>query len=116
MSSTRIFVLEVNAEGLVAELRLNLVAKKNRTVQSHALGLRMRDELTAIADRHGVRLKIVEVPPGPPVISTITAEVRGRPDQTYEELIAAAKKGDMLCLRGHQRDLLRLLTHILGII
>ncbi len=75
----------------VAELRLNLVAKKNRTVQSHALGLRMRDELTAIAERHGVRLKIVEVPPGPPVIATITAEVRGRPDQTYEELIAAAK-------------------------
>jgi multidrug efflux pump subunit AcrB len=75
----------------VAELRLNLVAKKNRTYQSHALGLRMRDELTEIARQHEVRLKIVEVPPGPPVIATITAEVRGRPDQTYEELIAAAK-------------------------
>ena len=56
----------------VAELRLNLVAKKNRTYQSHALGLRMRDDLTEIARQHEVRLKIVEVPPGPPVIATIT--------------------------------------------
>ncbi len=75
----------------VAEVRIDLVGKKHRRYQSHALGLRMRDDLTAIADRHGVRLKIVEVPPGPPVISTITAEVRGRPDHSYDDLIAAAK-------------------------
>ncbi len=75
----------------VAELRFNLVGKKSRRTQSHALGLRMRDDLTAIAKRHDVRLKIVEVPPGPPVIATLVAEVRGRPDQTYEDLIAAAQ-------------------------
>jgi multidrug efflux pump subunit AcrB len=75
----------------VAELRLNLVGKKSRPIQSHALGLRVRNDLTALAKRDGVRLKIVEVPPGPPVIETLVAEVRGRPDQTYEELIAAAK-------------------------
>ena len=75
----------------VAELRLNLVGKKSRGIQSHALGLRIRDDLTAIAERHGVRLKIVEVPPGPPVIATLVAEVRGRPDNRYEDLSAAAK-------------------------
>jgi len=75
----------------VAELRLNLVGKKSRRIQSHALGLRMRDNLTALAERHGVRLKIVEVPPGPPVIATLVAEVRGRPDSSYEDLSAAAK-------------------------
>ncbi len=75
----------------VAELRVNLVGKKHRRQQSHAVGLRLRDELTAIAARGGATLKLVEVPPGPPVIATLVAEVRGRPDQTYEELIAAAK-------------------------
>jgi len=75
----------------VAEIRLNLVGKKSRVQQSHALGLRMRDDLTAIADRHGVRMKIVESPPGPPVLATVVAEVYGRPDHAYEDLIAAAR-------------------------
>jgi len=75
----------------VAELRINLVGKKNRAYQSHALGLRLRDDLTALATRHGACLKIVEVPPGPPVIATLVAEVRGRPDHSYDDLIAAAR-------------------------
>jgi multidrug efflux pump subunit AcrB len=75
----------------VAEIRLNLVGKKNRASQSHALGLHLRDDLTALAQRHQATLKIVEVPPGPPVIATLTAEVRGRPDHTYADLMAAAK-------------------------
>jgi multidrug efflux pump subunit AcrB len=77
--------------GNVAGLRVDFVGKRNRRQQSHAIGLRMRDDLTAIAERHDVNLKIVEVPPGPPVISTLVAEVYGRPDHTYEDLIAAAK-------------------------
>jgi multidrug efflux pump subunit AcrB len=75
----------------VAELRVNLVGKKSRRMQSHAIGLRLRDEVTAIAAEHGANLKIVETPPGPPVISTIVAEVRGRADQGYDELMAAAR-------------------------
>ena len=74
----------------VADIRVNLVGKKSRRVQSHALGLRLRDELTELARRHGARLKIVETPPGPPVIATLVAEVYGRPDRTYDDLIAAA--------------------------
>jgi multidrug efflux pump subunit AcrB len=49
----------------VAELRINLAGKKNRRQQSHAIGLRMRSDLQAIADRHRARMKLVESPPGP---------------------------------------------------
>jgi len=73
-----------------AEIRLILADKKVRVQQSHAIGLRLRDDLTALARAQGVNLKIVESPPGPPVISTIVAEVFGRPDQTYAQLCDAA--------------------------
>ena len=75
----------------VAEIRLNLVGKKNREQQSHGLNLRIRDDLTAIADRHDAIVKIVETPPGPPVLATLVAEVYGRPDHAYGDLISAAK-------------------------
>lgn len=75
----------------VAEIRLNLVGKFSRREQSHALGLRLRDDLTRIVADHQGILKIVEVPPGPPVLAAVVAEVYGQPDQTYAELIQAAK-------------------------
>ena len=62
-----------------AEIRINLVGKKQRKAQSHALALRLHDPLTRIAEKHKARLKIVELPPGPPVLSSIVAEVYGRP-------------------------------------
>ncbi|MGD9126444.1 MAG: efflux RND transporter permease subunit, partial [Planctomycetia bacterium] len=74
----------------VAELRINLAGKKNRNQQSHAIGLRMRDELQKIADDHHVRMKLVESPPGPPVIASLVAEVYGQPDNNYEDLLEAA--------------------------
>jgi multidrug efflux pump subunit AcrB len=74
----------------VAEVRINLVGKKHRTLQSHAIGLRMRNELQAIADRHRARLKLVETPPGPPVIASVVAEVYGQPDHRYDDLLSAA--------------------------
>lgn len=73
-----------------AELRVNFVGKKNRRLQSHALGLRLRDDLTRLADAHGARLKIVELPPGPPVLASVVAEVYGRPDHAYDDLLDAA--------------------------
>ncbi len=74
-----------------ADIRINLIDKTRRKQQSHSIALRLRDDLTAIAEKHNARLKIVEVPPGPPVLSTITVEVRGRPDYEYAELIKGAK-------------------------
>ena len=73
-----------------AEIRLILADKKQRQQQSHALALRIHDELTEIAQKHGTVLKVVESPPGPPVLSTITAEIFGTPEQTHDDLRAAA--------------------------
>lgn len=75
----------------VADIRVNLVGKKNRTQQSHAIALRIRDELTEIAARHGVNLKIVELPPGPPVLASIVAEVYGSADLSYDSLLNASE-------------------------
>jgi multidrug efflux pump subunit AcrB len=74
----------------VAEIRVDLVGKKSRATQSHALGLRIRDELTRIARRHGATLSVVETPPGPPVLATVVAEIYGRPDHRYQDLVEAA--------------------------
>lgn len=74
----------------VAELRINLAGKKHRQAQSHAIGLQMRDELQQIADRHHARMKLVETPPGPPVVASLVAELYGQPDHRYEDLLLAA--------------------------
>ncbi|MCI0701677.1 MAG: efflux RND transporter permease subunit [Planctomycetia bacterium] len=70
------------------DLRVNLIAKEDRAEQSHALVLRVREGLERIAKKHNARIKIVEVPPGPPVLSTLVAEVYSKPAQSYAELKA----------------------------
>ena len=72
------------------EIRIILADKKDRVQQSHAIDLRLRDGLTELARRQGVNLKIVESPPGPPVLSTVVAEVYGQPYQTSADLRSAA--------------------------
>ncbi len=74
----------------VADIRVNLLPRKERQMDSHALGLRLRADLGRIADRWGAGIKVVEVPPGPPVLATLVAEVYGQPHHRYEDLIAAA--------------------------
>jgi multidrug efflux pump subunit AcrB len=76
----------------LADIRINLVDKSRREQQSHAIALRLRQDLEAVAARHGAKLKIVETPPGPPVMSTIAVEVYGRPGTAYGELIRAADR------------------------
>jgi multidrug efflux pump subunit AcrB len=72
----------------VADLQVNLVDKGERRLQSHAIAKRIREQLTPLAQRFGARLKVAEVPPGPPVLETLVAEVYG-PD--YERQIAIAR-------------------------
>ncbi|TAL74269.1 MAG: efflux RND transporter permease subunit [Rhodanobacter sp.] len=62
---------------LVGDLQVNLVDKDARKRQSHAIALAARPALAQIAARHGASLKVVEVPPGPPVTAPIVAEVYG---------------------------------------
>ena len=70
------------------ELQVNLVDKTLRHEQSHAIAQRLRPALEAIARKHGARLKVVEVPPGPPVMSPLMAEVYG-PDEAGRQQVAA---------------------------
>jgi len=76
----------------LAELRVNFIDKKLRVEQSHEIGLRLRKDLGPIAKRLGARIKIVELPPGPPVLSTVVAEVYGKVYTPYSELLVAAGK------------------------
>jgi len=73
------------------EIRINLVGKKNRIQQSHAITLRLRDELTELASKAGGKLRLVELPPGPPVLASIVAEIYGQSDTSYEQLLESAK-------------------------
>jgi multidrug efflux pump subunit AcrB len=75
----------------LADVRLNLVGKDARAQQSHAIGLRLRHDLDAVGARHGARLKVVEVPPGPPVLSTLVAEVRAPAGVSHDDLLRAAR-------------------------
>ncbi len=75
--------------GNVADLQVNFVGKKLRHDQSHELARRLRPAIEAIGKRHGAALKITEVPPGPPVLSTLVAEIYG---PTEEERLAVAKQ------------------------
>ena len=70
------------------ELQVNLVHKSQRKGQSHDLAQRLRPELEKIALRHGAKMGLVEVPPGPPVLSPIVAEVYG-PDEAGRQQLAA---------------------------
>ncbi len=72
----------------LGDLQVNLVDKKQRHRQSHEIASSLRERIAAIARRHGGNAKVVEVPPGPPVLSPIVAEVYG-PD--YAGQISVAK-------------------------
>ena len=74
----------------VADIRINLTDKAKRKQQSHEVILRLRNDLEKIAERLNANIKIVEAPPGPPVLSTIVAEIYGDPDKSYQELISAS--------------------------
>ena len=75
------------AEAEQGDLQVNLVDKKHRSEQSHAIAQRLRPELEKIGQRHNARIKVVEVPPGPPVMSPLVAEVYG-PDEAGRQQVA----------------------------
>ncbi|HVM61113.1 MAG TPA: efflux RND transporter permease subunit [Verrucomicrobiae bacterium] len=73
----------------VAEIQVNLVSKGKRRAQSHEIAKRVRLKLAPIAEKLDARMKVVEVPPGPPVLETLVAEIYG-PD--YKQQIEAARQ------------------------
>ena len=73
----------------VADVQVNLLPKGDRDRQSHAIAVAARPLVQAVAVRYGARAKIAEIPPGPPVMSTLVAEVYGPDDAT--RLLAAER-------------------------
>ncbi len=82
----RQYYLRADAEQ--GDLQVNLVDKHHRSEKSHAIAQRLRPALEAIGQRHHARVKVVEVPPGPPVMSPLVAEVYG-PDEAGRQQLAA---------------------------
>ncbi len=79
----------LRASSELGDIQVNLVDKKHRSRQSHEIAVSVRNRITAIAKKHGGNAKVVEVPPGPPVLSPIVAEIYG-PD--YAGQVAVAKQ------------------------
>lgn len=75
----------------LAEIRVLLVDKTEREHQSHGVVLRLR-ELLAPFNKDGANIKVVEVPPGPPVLSTLVAEVYRKPFVALEQQQLAARQ------------------------
>ncbi len=73
----------------VADIQVNLLDKGERSAQSHDIAKRVRPHLTQIAERYGARIEVAEVPPGPPVLQTLVAEIYG-PD--YERQLEVAEQ------------------------
>jgi len=75
-----------------ADIQVNLLALHDRKAQSHDIARRLRPELDKIAAPFGARIKVAEVPPGPPVLETLVAEVYGPNYKGQMELAAKIKK------------------------
>ena len=73
----------------VADLQINLVPKNERKAQSHDIAKRVRPRVSEIAAKFGARVAVAEVPPGPPVLQTLVAEIYG---PTEENRLKMAQK------------------------
>jgi len=76
----------------VADLQINLLPKHDRKAQSHDIAKRVRPAVAAIAERYGARVAVAEVPPGPPVLQTLVAEIYG-PTETLRHALAHQVRG-----------------------
>ncbi len=78
----------------VADIQVNLVGQDDRSEQSHAIAKRLRPLVTAIAQKYGAAVAVAEVPPGPPVLQSIVAEIYG-PDESRRLALAREIRGIM---------------------
>jgi multidrug efflux pump subunit AcrB len=72
----------------VSDIQVNLLSKDERAAQSHDIAKRVRPALQQIAQKYGAHIKVAEVPPGPPVLQTIVAEIYG---PNYDRQIEIAR-------------------------
>ena len=72
-----------------ADIQVNLLPKGERSAQSHDISKRVRDAIGPLGEKYGAKLKVAEIPPGPPVYQTLVAEVYG---PEYSQQIDIARK------------------------
>ncbi len=75
----------------VADVQVNLRPKGERDAQSHTIATRVRPAIAAIAEKYGAAVAVAEVPPGPPVLQTLVAEVYGPDEQSRVALAREVK-------------------------
>jgi len=80
----------------VADIQVNLVGKNERAAKSRDIAKRVRPRVAAIAAKYGARVAVAEVPPGPPVLQTLVAEIYGPTEES--RLIMARKVRDIYVL------------------
>ena len=82
----------LRTENSQADIQVNFVTKEERKAQSHEIAKRIRPAIQRLGDTYRARVKVVEIPPGPPVLSTLVAEVYG-PEFNRQVEIAGEIKG-----------------------
>lgn len=82
---------DLRSESNIADIQVNLTDKEDRDEQSHFISTQFRPAIQKIGEKFGANIKVVEVPPGPPVLSTLVAEVYG-PDHSTQISIAEQLK------------------------
>ena len=75
----------------VADIQVNLLPKQERSLQSHDIAVRVRPAIAAIAKKYGAAVAVAEVPPGPPVLQTLVAEIYGPTANDRVNLAKAVK-------------------------
>ena len=93
-----------------ADIRINMVPKAKRKMPSHEIALRIRDQVTQIGSKYNAVINIVEVPPGPPVLATVTAEVYADPALSHDDLVSGAEELKKRLLETDSRHLTELDT------
>ncbi len=75
----------------VADIQVNLLPKGERSLQSHDIAVRVRPAIAEIAKKYGAAVAVAEVPPGPPVLQTLVAEIYGPSDEVRVKLAEEVK-------------------------
>jgi multidrug efflux pump subunit AcrB len=75
----------------IADLQVNLAGKMERKAKSHEIAVRVRPKVAAVAAKYGARVAVTEVPPGPPVLQTLVAEIYGPNEKVRADLAGAVR-------------------------
>ena len=76
----------------VADIQVNLLSKSERKAKSHEIAVRVRPKVVAVADKYNARVAVAEVPPGPPVLQTLVAEIYGPNEAVRSQLAQEVRK------------------------